>query len=184
MWSWGSEAPPVLNNVIWQNEMYVSEDVFSGDYDIRFNDIQGGWPGQGNIDADPLFADPENCDYHLKSQAGRWDASTRSWVKDEVTSPCIDTGNTDSDWKTELWPHGKRVNMGAYGGTAQASMSSSTVGNIADLNNDNTVGHADVKMLAERWLHQESLVAEDLDRNGVVSLSDFCILADEWLWQE
>ena len=184
MWSWGSEAPPVLNNVIWQNEMYVSEDVFSGDYDIRFNDIQGGWPGQGNIDADPLFADPENCDYHLKSQAGRWDASTRSWVKDEVTSPCIDTGNPDSDWKTELWPHGKRVNMGAYGGTAQASMSSSTVGNIADLNNDNTVGHADVKMLAERWLHQESLVAEDLDRNGVVSLSDFCILADEWLWQE
>jgi len=184
MWSWGSEAPPVLNNVIWQNEMYVSEDVFSGDYDIRFNDIQGGWPGQGNIDADPLFADPENCDYHLKSQAGRWDASTRSWVKDEVTSPCIDTGNPDSDWKTELWPHGKRVNMGAYGGTAQASMSSSTVGNIADLNNDNTVSHADVKMLAERWLHQESLVAEDLDRNGVVSLSDFCILADEWLWQE
>jgi hypothetical protein len=39
-------------------------------------------------------------------------------------------------------------------------------------------------MLAERWLHQEALLAEDLDRNGAVSLSDFCILADEWLWEE
>jgi len=183
MWSWGSEAPPVLNNIIWQNEMYVSEDVLSGDYDIRFNDIQGGWPGQGNIDADPLFAEPTNCDYHLKSQAGRWDPKTQRWMKDDVTSPCIDAGDPTSDWTAELWPHGKRINMGAYGGNAQASMSSSTVGNIADLNNDNTVSHADVKMLAERWLHQEALVAEDLDRNGVVSLSDFCILADEWLWQ-
>ena len=62
-------------------------------------------------------------------------------------------------------------------------MSSSTVGNMADLNNDNTVSHADLKMLVERWLHQEALLAEDLDRNGVVGLSDFCILADEWLWQ-
>jgi hypothetical protein len=183
MWSWDMQSQPILNNIIWQNEIYMSDYALPEEYDIRFNDIQGGWPGQGNIDADPLFADPENCDYHLESQAGRWDASTRSWVKDDLTSPCIDTGNPDSDWKTELWPHGKRINMGAYGGTAQASMSSSTVGNIADLNNDNTVSHADVKMLAERWLHQEALVAEDLDRNGVVSLSDFCILADEWLWQ-
>jgi hypothetical protein len=185
MWlPWGAQAgQPILNNIIWQNEIYMSDYALPEEYDIRFNDIQGGWPGQGNIDADPLFADPENCDYHLKSQAGRWDASTRSWVKDEVTSPCIDTGNPDSDWKTELWPHGKRINMGAYGGTAQASMSLSTVGNIADLNNDNAVSHADVKMLADRWLHQEALLAEDLDRNGVVSLSDFCILADEWLWQ-
>ncbi len=185
MWlPWGAQAgQPILNNIIWQNEIYMSDYAPPEEYDIRFNDIQGGWSGQGNIDADPLFADPENCDCHLESQAGRWDASTRNWVKDEVTSPCIDTGNPDSDWKTELWPHGKRINMGAYGGTAQASMSSSTVGNIADLNNDNTVSHADVKMLAERWLHQETLVAEDLDRNGVVNLSDFCILADEWLWQ-
>jgi len=28
--------------------------------------------GEGNIDADPLFANPENGGYHLKSQSGRW----------------------------------------------------------------------------------------------------------------
>jgi hypothetical protein len=29
--------------------------------------------GVGNIDADPDFVDPTSGDFHLKSQAGRWD---------------------------------------------------------------------------------------------------------------
>ena len=98
-------------------------------------------------------------------------------------SPCIDAGDPNSDWTAEPPPHGERINMGAFGGTIQASLSKSAAGNLADLNGDGSVNYADVKMLAEKWLHQESLVAEDLDRNGVVNLSDFCILADEWLWQ-
>jgi len=45
-----------------------------------------------------------------------------AWVVDEVTSPCIDAGNTDEmGWQNELWPHGGRINMGVYGGTSQAS---------------------------------------------------------------
>ena len=31
-------------------------------------DVRGGVPGEGNIEADPLFADP-NGDYHLRSKA-------------------------------------------------------------------------------------------------------------------
>ena len=77
----------------------------------------------GHIDLDPFFADVNNGDCHLKSEAGRWDPIGQSWVQDAVTSPCIDTGDPDSDWTAELWPHGKRMNMGAYGGTPQASMS-------------------------------------------------------------
>ncbi len=79
--------------------------------------------GEGNIDADPLFADPNNGDFHLKSQAGRWDPNNQAWVQDEVTSPCIYAGDPNSDWSAELWPRGKRINMGAYGGTREASMS-------------------------------------------------------------
>src|SRR5262249_26788162 len=30
-----------------------------------WSDVEGGWPGIGNIDADPLFADPSNGDLHL-----------------------------------------------------------------------------------------------------------------------
>jgi predicted outer membrane repeat protein len=67
-------------------------------------------------------------DYHLKSQAGRFDPNSGSWVVDDVTSPCIDTGDPNSDWSNETWPHGGRINMGAYGGTREASMSLETEG--------------------------------------------------------
>jgi len=88
--------------------------------------VEGGsvlnWD-EGNMDADPLFADPNNDDFHLKSAAGRWDPNSQTWVQDDVTSPCIDAGDPNSDWTAELWPHGERINMGAYGGTREASMS-------------------------------------------------------------
>jgi hypothetical protein len=96
--------------------------------------------GPGNIDADPLFAaaghwDPNGTpadanddfwvegDYHLKSQAGRWDPNGKDWVTDSVTSPCIDAGDPNSRAGEEPEPNGGRVNMGAYGGTAEASKS-------------------------------------------------------------
>jgi hypothetical protein len=114
----------VLNNIIWQNEIYMAEEVTAGEYDICYNDIQGGGgSGSGNVDVDPLFADPENRDYHLVSQAGRWDSNSESWVHDNLTSPCIDAGDPDGPIGDELMPHGNRINMGAYGGTSQASKS-------------------------------------------------------------
>jgi len=101
--------------------------------------------GQGNIDTDPLFARPDylepndlpdggprravglmmvaESDYHLKSQAGRWDPVSEAWVVDDVTSPCIDAGDPNSPVGDEPEPNGGRINLGAYGGTAQASKS-------------------------------------------------------------
>ena len=114
---------PVLNNIIWQNEICMPDDFPEEEYDIRFNDIQGGWEGDGNIDVDPLFADPENRDYHLKSEAGRWDPVSKNWVVDEATSPCIDAGDPDSSVSDEPASHGDRINMGAYGDTLEASKS-------------------------------------------------------------
>jgi hypothetical protein len=93
--------------------------------------VEGGctlnW-GAGNIEAEPWFGDPNEDDFHLKSEAGRWDPNGQTWVQDEATSPCIDRGDPDSDWSAELWSHGGYVNMGAYGGTSQASMSLSDCG--------------------------------------------------------
>ena len=62
-------------------------------------------------------------DYHLKSQAGRWDPIIASWVYDDVTSPCIDAGDPNSPVGDEPLPNGGIVNLGAYGGTAEASKS-------------------------------------------------------------
>jgi len=92
------------------------------------------------IIADPCFADPGywdpngtaddpnddffvDGDYHLESQAGRWDPNEGRWTMDEVTSPCIDAGNPMSPIGPEPFPNGGIINMGAYGGTAEASKS-------------------------------------------------------------
>jgi hypothetical protein len=153
--------------------------------------------GEGNIDEDPCFADPGywadkndpniivepddpnalwiDGDYHLKSQAGRWDANSKSWVQDFVTSLNIDAGDPNSDWTAELWPHGKQINMGTYGGTPQASMSLSDAGNIADFDNDGYVGYTD--MFTDKWLCEKLLLPEDLNRDGFVNFIDIAIFA-------
>ena len=79
--------------------------------------------GEKNMVADPLFADAENGDFHLRSSAGRWTAE--GWATDRVTSPCIDAGDPVADYVNEPEPNGRRVNLGAYGNTPQASRSSS-----------------------------------------------------------
>jgi len=81
------------------------------------------FPGEGNINVDPHFADPDSGDYHLKSQAGRWHSDTQSWILDETTSPCIDAGDAAMALGPEPAPNGGVINMGAYGGTIRASKS-------------------------------------------------------------
>ncbi|MEJ2647790.1 MAG: S8 family serine peptidase, partial [Sedimentisphaerales bacterium] len=125
-WWFGSELV-ISNCIIWDG----LSSVWNNDYsliNISYSDVQktgtNPWQGIGNINKDPLFADPDNGDYHLKSQAGRWDQVSESWVVDDIaTSPCIDAGNPASDFSKEPAPNGSRINMGAFGGTSQASKS-------------------------------------------------------------
>ena len=125
LWSSGSDLE-INNSIIWDGEYSV--DIYDGSFmNISYSDVQtlgsSIWQGTGNINTDPIFADQDNDDYHLKSQAGRWDSRSKTWVLDDVTSPCIDAGNPDSDIKDEPVPNGERINMGFYGGTAEASKS-------------------------------------------------------------
>jgi hypothetical protein len=128
---WGNTPRGVLSTVAWPS--------------ISYSDLAGGWPGTGNIDADPLFAAPGYWtdrnhsgvivepnfynavwvmgDYHTQSEAGRWDGTTGAWVKDNVTSPCVNGGDPSAQIGAEAAPNGGIVNMGAYGSTAQASKS-------------------------------------------------------------
>jgi len=89
----GSDTSTVVNSILWGN----TPDQTSGNLEIYYSDVQGGFSGMGNIDADPLLGN----DNHLK--AG---------------SPCIDTGtvemgapNTDIDGASR--PQGSGYDMGA-----------------------------------------------------------------------
>jgi hypothetical protein len=70
-----------------------------------------------------LFVDPDNDDYHLRSERGRYWPEHDVWVLDKVTSPCIDGGDPTMDPSYEPMPNGGLLNMGAYGGTPYAGMS-------------------------------------------------------------
>jgi hypothetical protein len=111
----------LTNCILWNNT--PAEIRVGGTVSVTYSNIQGGFTGEGNIDADPLFADADDGDYHLKSQAGRYDSITQIWVVDEVTSPCVDAGDPNMLVGDEPEPNGARVNMGAYGGTTEASKS-------------------------------------------------------------
>ncbi len=121
--------------------------------------IEGWTPdrgGIGNIDADPLFVAPDQNDFHLKSQAGHWDAASLAWVLDDVTSPCIDAGDPNSPVGPEPFPDGGRVNLGVYGGTCEASKSwfGTEPGpdvDAADLNGDGRVDDEDYRLATLRW---------------------------------
>ena len=64
---------------------------------------------------------PLDLDFHVRSENGRLLNGT--WVHDSVSSPCIDAGDPTSDYSKEPAPNGGRVNIGAYGNTAEASRS-------------------------------------------------------------
>jgi predicted outer membrane repeat protein len=178
----GNKDVYVSNCIFFNNyPQQVYKSMTTGVVYVTYSDVAGGYSGTGNLSIDPCFSDPLNGDFHLRSQAGRWDTGSASWVRDSVMSPCIDAGNPSSDWKGELWPHGKRINMGSDGGTALASMSNSTLGNIADLNLDGSVDLLDMRYLIDAWLTEQSLIPCDLNRNGTVDLPDFAIFAGNWL---
>ena len=92
----------ISNSIIWANVgAQISSNPGASSPTVSYSNIQGGYAGTGNINQDPLFADPENGDFHL-----------------EAASPCIDTGTSTGapaiDIAGTARPQGSRFDMGAY----------------------------------------------------------------------
>ena len=74
-----------------------------GSSTVTYSDIEGGFDGEGNIDADPLFVDASAGDYHLKDN-----------------NPCFGVGIPENTLKTDIEgssrpnPIGSNPDMGAY----------------------------------------------------------------------
>jgi len=99
----------ITNTIIWGNSGGQLSYNDSEGY-VSYSCIEGGWPGVGNIDNDPLFTNSDSLDFTLL-----------------YNSPCIDAGHPDPDYNDPedpdnpgwpLWPaQGTlRNDMGCYGG--------------------------------------------------------------------
>lgn len=78
VYCYGNSSPSLVNCVLWDNSP-EGIGVHSGSPSVVYSDIQGGWLGTGNIDADPLFIG--SGDHPLSLQEN---------------SPCIDAGTPDT----------------------------------------------------------------------------------------
>jgi hypothetical protein len=186
----------IENSIIYGGEQLINvpENCSAS---ISFCDIERGtegicgagdvlW-GPGNIDVDPCFVeegfwDANEGDYHLKSEAGRWDPNTQSWVTDEVTSWCIDAGNPGCPLASEPEDSNNlRINMGAFGGTPLASKTPFRWSILSDLNNNGIVNFKDFFYLSNDWLNNGECMPGDLNRDNIINISDVALFTYDWL---
>jgi hypothetical protein len=155
--SWNSELR-LSNCILWDggNEIYNRDD---STINVTYSDVQGGWPGEGNFEADPLFRDADGSDGITGTEDDNLRLSTGS--------PCIDAGDpnyiadpneTDLDGNPRVI--NGRVDMGAYEYsppiTAEARIAPRTI-NLASKGNWIT---------SYIWLPEEYDVA-DIEPNSI-----------------
>ena len=160
----------VTNCIFWANTAPAGSQIQiqSATAAVTYSCIQGGWSGQGNIDADPVFVDPdgpdndpstwEDNDYHLS-----------------VGSPCIEAGDpdfvpqpdeTDMDYEPRVM--GCRVDMGADEFTAGEP-------NSGDMDASGAVDLPDVSLFVSTLLGPGTDVDEcvaDMDGDGLADGAD------------
>ena len=139
----------VTNCILWNNDPNEIFDNGSSLTTVAYSDVEGGYAGQGNIDADPLFADAAGGDLRLA-----------------YNSPCIDAGDSTGLWQMEILKDldGRiryenipaadtgigpvtYLDMGAY--------EFSCSGLAGDINCDGVVNLLDLCILANRWLQSD-----------------------------
>jgi parallel beta-helix repeat protein len=163
---------------------------------------------KSNLGIDPCFVTPSywdangtpndanddfwvNGDYHLKSQGWRWDKTANQWTWDNVTSRCIDAGSPGYSLGDEpmtllvdplnRFGVNKRIDMGCYGGTAEASMPPYDWALLSDMDNNGKVDFVDYSYLTQLYGSSGEKLDGDLNRDGKVDMKDLKLFAADWL---
>ena len=163
----------ITDSIIWAN-MGINQ--IYGSANITYSDVQGGFTGTGNINADPCFVTGPLGNYYLSQTA----------AGQAINSPCINAGSDyaartgfwDSSTRTDLVPDSGIVDMGYHNG----SYNGNSPGNI---NNDCVVDMVDFAILASQWQQTPGTPSADiapLGGNGIVDIDDLVLLAQSWLW--
>jgi len=187
---WDNYAPAgpqlALEEEYWDPSVYVSYTDMSGGADAVWVDDDGllEW-GPGNIDADPLFLDPNNADLRLLPGSPCIDAADNSAVPADTLDLDGD-GDTDEPIPFDLDGNPRfvddpgmpdcgngtppLVDMGAYEFQGETC--------FGDLDGDNAIGLTDLAELLSNYGATSGAVYGDgdLDRDGDVDLADLAAL--------
>ena len=100
----GAGFATVVNTIVWGNGTEIELDLEHGAViTVAYSDVRGDsvWPGEENINTDPLFRTPQSGVYRLLED-----------------SPCVDTGTPegapDEDIRGVYRPHGEGYERGAH----------------------------------------------------------------------
>ena len=182
----------VTNSIFWGNGPDQIFDDIVPVTTVSFSNVQGGWPGTGNIDADPLFVDPNNGDYRLSSGSPCIDAGN-NWGVPPDTADVDGDGDTRelTPWDLDGNPRFNAdpadfdpgcgvpvvVDMGAY----EFQFDPVDEVFLGDIDGDGIVGIVDFLALLANWGPCEpGCCLADLDIDGDVGITDFLLLLASW----
>lgn len=148
----------VINCILWNG----GEEIWNNDgstITVSYSNIDGGWTGYGNIDAEPLL---EMDGYHLK-----------------VDSPCKGMADPLGDYNDQTDIDGEPRVIGIY-----VDMGCDEFLMVGDLDYDEYVNWIDLAIFDLHWLQTADGQAADFDHDGIVNFADFADLAENWFYQQ
>jgi len=171
----------VVNCILWgnlPNQIWVPSTAA-----VTYSDVQGGYAGTGNINADPCFATGPNGDYYLSQTA----------AGQAVDSLCVDSGSDTAaslgmdafTTRTDRICDVEIVDMGYHYHTDIDIIIKS-----ADIDENWNVDLLDFAILAADWLEcSDNLNSNctagplpgDIFRDYYVNMHDLALLVESWL---
>jgi hypothetical protein len=162
----GSTTSSIVNSILWGNS-----GLGIGGADVVVSCVEGGFPGEGNIDVDPQFVDPDMMNFSLQFSSPCFDAGKDGYImQDELDSDkdgdVIEYTPLDLPGNARVM--GVKVDMGAY----EIPVDSPSCG--GDINGSGAVDIDDLLAVIGGWGTPDG----DVTGDGVTDITDLLLVLE------